>query len=144
MRATGPLNMTDDQGHAWLEQGFTEVVLVAVVRNRGRLAVSVQDVSAGTDDGWGFQRVADPENPALPHRLEPGATTTWHVELRPFQMVVPEFVELIADSGAGLYACRASVDMFGLAMEDFVPHVRDIISVGEFYGIAAGGQIIFT
>ena len=27
---------------------------------------------------------------------------------------VPEFVEMIADSGAGIYACKASVDMFGL------------------------------
>jgi peroxiredoxin family protein len=57
---------------------------------------------------------------------------------------IPEFVELIADSGAGLYACRASVDMFGLTMDDFIPQVRDIISVGEFYGLAAGGQVIFT
>ena len=57
---------------------------------------------------------------------------------------VPEFVELIADSGAGLYACRASVEMFGLTMDDFVPQVSDVISVGEFYGLAAGGQIIFT
>ena len=30
---------------------------------------------------------------------------------------IPEFVELIADSGAGLYACRASVDMFGLTLD---------------------------
>jgi peroxiredoxin family protein len=57
---------------------------------------------------------------------------------------IPEFVEMIADSGAGLYACRASVDMFGLTIDDFVPQVRDIISVGEFYNLAAGGQIIFT
>jgi peroxiredoxin family protein len=57
---------------------------------------------------------------------------------------IPEFVELIADSGAGLYACRASVDMFGLTMDDFVPQVRDIISVGEFYELAAGGQVVFT
>jgi peroxiredoxin family protein len=57
---------------------------------------------------------------------------------------IPEFIELIADSGAGLYACRASVDMFGLALDDFVPQVRDIISVGEFYAHAAAGQIIFT
>jgi peroxiredoxin family protein len=57
---------------------------------------------------------------------------------------IPEFVELIADSGVGLYACRASVDMFGLTMDDFVPQVRDIISVGEFYELAAGGQVIFT
>ncbi len=57
---------------------------------------------------------------------------------------IPEFVELLADSGAGLHACRATVDMFGLTMDDFVPQVSDIISVGEFYELAAGGQIIFT
>ena len=57
---------------------------------------------------------------------------------------IPEFLELIADSGTGLYACRASVDMFGLTLRDFIPQVRDIISVGEFYAQAAGGQIIFT
>jgi peroxiredoxin family protein len=57
---------------------------------------------------------------------------------------IPEFIELVADSGARLYACKASVDMFDLTMEDFVPQVEDIISVGEFYEKAAGGQIIFT
>jgi peroxiredoxin family protein len=57
---------------------------------------------------------------------------------------IPEFIELIADSGAQLYACKASADMFGLTMDDFVPHVEDIISVGEFYEKSAGGQIIFT
>ena len=57
---------------------------------------------------------------------------------------IPEFVELIADSGAGLYACRASVEMFGLKLNDFVPQVQGILSVGEFYGLAAGGEIIFT
>ena len=35
---------------------------------------------------------------------------------------IPEFIEMIADTGAGLYACKASVDLFGLA----------------------GGEIIFT
>src|SRR5689334_10023442 len=57
---------------------------------------------------------------------------------------VPEFIELVSDSGANLYACKATVDMFGLSMDDFVPQVADIISVGEFYEKAAGGQIIFT
>ena len=57
---------------------------------------------------------------------------------------IPEFIELVADSGAKLWACKASVDMFGLTMEDFVPQVEDIITVGDFYGLAAGGQIIFT
>ena len=57
---------------------------------------------------------------------------------------IPEFIEMIADTGAGLYACKASVDLFGLEKNDFVPQVQDIITVGEFYEIAAGGQIIFT
>ncbi len=57
---------------------------------------------------------------------------------------IPEFVEMIADSGAGLYACKASVDLFGLDRSDFIPQVQDVITVGEFYGLAAGGQIIFT
>ena len=57
---------------------------------------------------------------------------------------IPEFIELVADSGVRLYACRATVDMFGLTMDDFVPQVEDIISVGEFYEKAAGGEIIFT
>jgi peroxiredoxin family protein len=57
---------------------------------------------------------------------------------------IPEFIELVADSGVRLYACKATVDMFGLTMDAFVPQVEDIISVGEFYDRAAGGQIIFT
>ncbi len=57
---------------------------------------------------------------------------------------IPEFIELVADSGVHLYACKASVDMFGLTMDDFVPQVEEIISVGEFYEKAADGQIIFT
>src|SRR5712691_1686389 len=57
---------------------------------------------------------------------------------------IPEFIELAADSGVHLYACKATVDMFGLTIDDFVPQVDAIISVGEFYEKAAGGQIIFT
>jgi peroxiredoxin family protein len=57
---------------------------------------------------------------------------------------VPEFIELVADSGVRLYACKATVDMFGLSKDDFVPQVDEIITVGEFYEKAAGGQIIFT
>ena len=57
---------------------------------------------------------------------------------------IPEFLEMIADTGAGLYACKASVDLFGLTRDDFIDQVKDIITVGEFYDLAAGGQIIFT
>jgi peroxiredoxin family protein len=57
---------------------------------------------------------------------------------------IPEFVELVADSGVRLYACKATVDMFALTMDAFVPQVDSIISVGEFYEKAAGGEIVFT
>ncbi len=57
---------------------------------------------------------------------------------------VPEFVEMIADSGAGIYACKATVDMFGLTHKDFVPQVDEVLTVGEFYEKAAGGEIVFT
>jgi peroxiredoxin family protein len=57
---------------------------------------------------------------------------------------VHEFIEMVADSGAALYACQASVDMFGLDLGAFVPQVTGVLTVGEFYELAAGGQIIFT
>jgi peroxiredoxin family protein len=57
---------------------------------------------------------------------------------------IPEFIEMISDTGAGLYGCKASVDLFGLTKDDLVDQVKDIITVGEFYEMAAGGQIIFT
>ncbi len=57
---------------------------------------------------------------------------------------VPEFIEMVADAGCKLYACKASVDMFKLKKEDFCPQVDSIINVGAFYDMSAGGQIIFT
>jgi peroxiredoxin family protein len=57
---------------------------------------------------------------------------------------IPEFVEMISDTGAGLYGCKASVDLFELDKEDLIPQVKEIITVGEFYDLAAGGEIIFT
>ena len=57
---------------------------------------------------------------------------------------IPEFMELIGDTGCGMYACKASVDLFGFSKDDFIEQVQSIITVGEFYEIAAGGEIIFT
>jgi len=34
--------------------------------------------------------------------------------------------------------------MFGLSEDDLVEQVKDLITVGEFNALAAGGQIIFT
>jgi len=34
--------------------------------------------------------------------------------------------------------------MFGLTMDDFIPQVEAVITVGEFYEKSAGAQVIFT
>ncbi len=57
---------------------------------------------------------------------------------------IPEFIEMVYDAGAKLYACKATVDMFHLTKDDFCEQTDSIINVGKFYEIAAGGQIIFT
>jgi peroxiredoxin family protein len=57
---------------------------------------------------------------------------------------IPEFVEMIADTGCGMFACKASADLFKMTKDDFIEQVEDIITVGEFYEKAAGGHIIFT
>ena len=57
---------------------------------------------------------------------------------------IGEFIEMISDSGCGVYACKATVDMFHLKKEDFCEQVNSIMTVGEFYEMSAGAQIIFT
>jgi peroxiredoxin family protein len=57
---------------------------------------------------------------------------------------VGEFLTMIHDAGGEIYACKASVDMFHLQSSDFCPELDGVISVGQFYEKAAGGQIIFT
>jgi len=39
---------------------------------------------------------------------------------------------------------KASADLFGLTKADLIDQVKDIITVGEFYDMAVGGEIIFT
>ena len=57
---------------------------------------------------------------------------------------VDEFIEMISDAGGKLYACKATVDMFKLKEEDFCPQMNGVLTVGEFYELSAGSQIIFT
>ena len=75
------------------------------------------------------------------------AIATKRMETKMSDLDIPpihEFIEMIGDTGAGMYACKASVDMFGFSKDDFVDQIEDIITVGEFYEKAAGGEIIFT
>jgi len=57
---------------------------------------------------------------------------------------VREFIEMIHDSGAEIYACKAAMDMFHLKREDLCKNVDGILTVGDFYEKSAGAQVIFT
>lgn len=59
---------------------------------------------------------------------------------------VDEFFDMITAGGGEIYACKLATDMFKLKKEDLIDHVKDIITVGDFYGLATGEgtQIIFT
>ena len=79
----------------------------------------------------------------------PGVSSvmTHYLEKKMEKLDIPpihEFVEMISDTGAGIFACKASVDLFELTKDDMIEQVQDIITVGEFYAMAAGGEIIFT
>jgi peroxiredoxin family protein len=56
---------------------------------------------------------------------------------------VGEYLQMLVDGGAKLYACKMSVDMFGLKKEDFVDGVLDIVTAGDFIDMTEGAQINF-
>ncbi len=62
------------------------------------------------------------------------------------QMEVPcvrEYLQMLVDAGAHLYACKMSVDMMGLKQEDFVEGVEGIVTAGDFMDMTDGAQIVF-
>ncbi len=56
---------------------------------------------------------------------------------------VPELLQILADSGAHLYACKMAMDMFGLAEKDLVPEVEGVLTVMDFFDKSAGAQLLF-
>jgi len=56
---------------------------------------------------------------------------------------VREFLGLLSDSGARLYACGLAMDMFKLKREDLVPQVDGVLTAMDFFDSAEGAQIIF-
>lgn len=56
---------------------------------------------------------------------------------------VREYLQMLVDAGAHLYACKMSVDMMGLSKDDFVEGVEAIVTAGDFMDMTDGAQIIF-
>lgn len=78
----------------------------------------------------------------------PGMTafTTWFMKKKMAQVGAPpvgEYLQMLVDGGAQLYACKMSVDMMGLKKEDFVDGVIDIVTASDFMDMTEGAQIIF-
>ena len=57
---------------------------------------------------------------------------------------VPEFLQMLADMGAQMWACQMSVDMMGLEKDDLFDEVIDVINVSEFMELSDGAQVIFV
>jgi peroxiredoxin family protein len=59
---------------------------------------------------------------------------------------VDEFLEMITAGGGEIYACKLAMDMFKLEKKDLHEEVKDVLTIGEFYGKCGGDntQIIFT
>jgi len=56
---------------------------------------------------------------------------------------VREYLQMLVDAGAKLYACKMTVDMMGLTKDDFIEGVEDIVTAGDFIDMTEGAQIIF-
>ncbi len=78
----------------------------------------------------------------------PGMTafTSWFMKKKIAEVGAPpvgEYLQMLVDGGAQLYACKMSVDMMGLKKEDFVDGVIDIVTASDFMDMTDGAQIIF-
>lgn len=56
---------------------------------------------------------------------------------------VREYLQMLVDAGAKLYACKMSVDMMRLEKGDFIEGVQDIVSAADFMDMTDGAQVIF-
>jgi peroxiredoxin family protein len=56
---------------------------------------------------------------------------------------VPEFIAHLSEMGAHFWACRLSVDMFGLEREDMIDELEGILNVSDFIEITKDAEIMF-
>lgn len=56
---------------------------------------------------------------------------------------VREYLQMLVDAGAKLYACKMTVDMMGLSMDDFIEGVDSIVTASDFMDMTDDAQIIF-
>ena len=76
--------------------------------------------------------------------IESFATAMMKREIEKLDLpAIPELLQILADSGAHMYACQMAMEMFKLKKEDLVPEVEGVLTVVDFFDKAAGSQVIF-
>jgi hypothetical protein len=76
-------------------QGFTEEVIGIEVHNVGRLAATVDRVSAALAGGMKYNFLSDVVGPSLPHRLEPQSSASWFAPAAPVRQAVAVSAEVL-------------------------------------------------
>lgn len=56
---------------------------------------------------------------------------------------VREYLQMIADAGGKLYACKMTADMMKLTEDDLFDEVEGIVGAMEFLEMAEGAQVLF-
>ena len=56
---------------------------------------------------------------------------------------VRDMIEMLADAGAKLYACKMTVDMMDLSEDDFIAGVAGVVTAGDFIDMTESAQIVF-
>lgn len=55
-----------------------------------------------------------------------------------------EMLQMLDDMGCELYACELAMKFMDLSEEDLMPQVKGVLTVGDFYDMTQGAQILFT
>ena len=77
--------------------------------------------------------------------MEALATSMMKKEMNKLEIPeIPEFIQMLSDAGAHLYACGLAMDMFKLRKEDLTDQVEDVLTAMDFFDKAEGAQIIFV
>ena len=91
-----------------------------------------------------------PGNWGIPNLMGvlPGMTrfATWLMRKKIKEVGAPpvrEYLEMMQDGGAKLYACKMTCDMMGLGKSDFIDGVVDGVTAADFIDMTEGAQIIF-
>jgi peroxiredoxin family protein len=91
-----------------------------------------------------------PKNWGIPNIMGiiPGMTrfATWMMRKKIAGVGAPpvrEYLEMMVDGGAKLYACKMTCDMMGMGKADFIDGVQEGVTASDFIDMTEGAQIIF-